>query len=266
MNKHKIVTLTNRISLVAIMLLIYWVFIFVSITVFGFKIFKENITASFYLSILGILALLTGAVIVNIMFNMTIISESLSRKKDYSSKKKEKKRSALLLLLVVLFPVIFLGLYLGDLRTSVMKQKFLVDSAKYMISNNQQVINQLADYNFNFKYIKMANNSLNMLSKEDESFPSVSLILRDTIGEKEVFLRFSGYHHEDRKTVNKADYIYPCSKDEREYLKAFFDKGKSVHRFSASDGSYELYFPVKIDKRMILLYFTDRQTYGKLGS
>ena len=266
MSKEKIVTLTNRLSLVAIVLLMYWVFIFVSITVFGFKVFKENITQSFYLSIIGILALLAGAVIVNIMFNMTIISESLSKKKDYPSKKKEKKRSALLLLLVVSFPVLFLGLYLGDLRTSAMKQKFLVDSAKYMISNNQQAINQLANYNFDFKYIKMAGNSLNMLSKEDESFPSVSLILQDKIGEKEVFLRFSGYYDEDRKTVNKAAYMYPCSKDEREYLKDVFDKGKRAHRFSASDGFYELYFPVKIDNRMILLYFTDRQTYGKLGS
>lgn len=248
------------------MLLIYWVFIFLSITVFGFKIFKENITASFYLSILGILALLTGSVIVNIMFNMTIISDSLSKKKDYSSKKKEKKKSAPLLLLIVSFPVIFLGLYLGDLRTSAMKQKFLVDSAKYMISNNQQVINQLADYNFDFKYIKMASNSLNMLSKENESFPSVSLILQDAIGEKEVFLRFGGYYQEDRKTVNKVDYIYPCSKDEREYLKDVFAAGKRAYRFSAADGFYELYFPVKIDDRVIILYFTDRQKYGKLGS
>ncbi|OGP54456.1 MAG: hypothetical protein A2Y65_09755 [Deltaproteobacteria bacterium RBG_13_52_11] len=266
MNKEKIITLTNRLSMVAIILLMYWVFIFVSISVFGFKVFKENITESFYLSIVGILALLAGAVIVNIMFNMTIISESLSKKKGNTVKKTKKKKSMFPVLFISSFPVIFLFLYLGDVRTSAMKEKFLVNSAQYMISNNQQVITELGEYHFDFKYVKIAGTSFKMLSKEDESFPSVSLIIQDTIGEKEVFLRFTDYHYDDKKTLNKADYIYPCSKDEREYLRDVFNKGESVHRFSASDGFYELYFPVKTNNRLILLYFTDRKTYGKLGS
>ena len=266
MSKEKIVTLTNRLSLVAIVLLMYWVFIFVSITVFGFKVFKENITQSFYLSIIGILALLAGAVIVNIMFNMTIISDALGKKRTNTTKKKEKKKLISTILFFSSFPIIFLMLYVGDAGTSAMKEKILVRSAKYMISNNQRVINALGDYDFDFKYVKMAATSLKILSKEDESFPSVSLIMRDTIDEKEVFLRFAEHFYETEKKINKADYIYPCSKDEREYLKNVFNKGKSSYRFGAADGSYELYFPVKADKRVFLLYFTDRKTYGKLGS
>jgi len=71
--RDKIIALTNRVALVAMILLLYWVFIFISITVFDFKVFKENITETFYLSVIGILALLAGAVIVNVMFNLTKI-------------------------------------------------------------------------------------------------------------------------------------------------------------------------------------------------
>ena len=37
-------------------------------------------------------------------------------------------------------------------------------------------------------------------------------------------------------------------------------------KFSAHDGSYELYFPIMKDGNVIVLYLSDRQRYGKIGS
>lgn len=74
MHYKSYVKLSNAVALIATILLLYWVFIFTAISVFGLKIFKENITEIFYLSVLGILALLFGALVINIMSNLTSVS------------------------------------------------------------------------------------------------------------------------------------------------------------------------------------------------
>jgi hypothetical protein len=266
MNKRSIVNLTNKVSIVAIFLLLYWVFIFGVSTIFGFKIFKENLTESFLMSILGILALLTGAVIVNIMFNMTIISESFGEKKEIENEKKPNRRNSKLLWAFILsFPTIALFLYLGDMRTSGAKERHLIKSAKYLIENNSTDLEKLADYTFDSSYIELANRLLNILSKQDESFPSMDVVVKDTIENKEVFLQF-GRWFSWKKNGNKSDYIYSCSPDERKYLKESFDKKSEKPRFSSADGNYELYYPVKTSKGFLILYFTDHQRYGKFGS
>lgn len=266
MNKDKIILLTNRVSLVSIILLIYWVFIFILHVVFEFKVFRENITQSFSLSVLGILALLTGAVIVNVMLNMTKISEALSAREEAeadATPRPESKRTLGIVLFFLSFPLIFLTLFLGDMRTSKMKEKHLIDSAKYMISNNQKMMAKLANYKFSKKYIAIACSSLRLLSKEDESFPSVYLIVQDRIEGKEVFLSFNEYCDDDPK---KYEYIYSCSKEERQYLNRVLNEGHDEYKFSASDGSYELYYPAKSGEKAMVMYFTDRKRYGKFGS
>ena len=121
MNPAKIVQLTNRVAFFSVGLLAYWVFIFVAITVFDFKIFRENITQAFYLSILGVFSLLGGAIILNIMLNMTRISEYFERKEgDVKSYKKPNKR--VIAAALVSFPIIFGLLFLGDYRSSVKKK------------------------------------------------------------------------------------------------------------------------------------------------
>lgn len=75
MNYKTLVKLSNIIGIISIILLVYWVFVFISMTVFGLKIFRENITETFYLSVVGVLALMLGSLIINVMFNLTRIAE-----------------------------------------------------------------------------------------------------------------------------------------------------------------------------------------------
>ena len=55
MNAKKLVKATNIIGMVAVTLLVYWVFALILIQVFGLKVFREHITEIFLMSILGIL-------------------------------------------------------------------------------------------------------------------------------------------------------------------------------------------------------------------
>ena len=88
MNAKLLVKISNSIGLISIILLIYWVFTFVLIQVFGLKIFRQHLTESFLMSILGILALMGGALMLNIMFNLTRIAERAQPTVESKTQKK----------------------------------------------------------------------------------------------------------------------------------------------------------------------------------
>lgn len=75
MNMKKLVKLSNIIGIVSVLLLVYWVFAFILAQVFGLKVFREHITEMFAMSVLGIIALMAGALMLNIMLNLTRIAE-----------------------------------------------------------------------------------------------------------------------------------------------------------------------------------------------
>ena len=75
MNAKKLVKATNIIGMTAVVLLVYWVFVLILTSVFGLRIFREHITEIFAMSILGILAVMAGALMLNIMLNLTRIAE-----------------------------------------------------------------------------------------------------------------------------------------------------------------------------------------------
>ena len=270
MKTNKIVTLTNRVALISILVLIYWVFVFTCITVFEFKIFRENITEAFYLSILGILALLGGAMIVNVMLNLTAISETLRGASDTSTvaATPQKSRKWGRLVFVLSFPLIFGLLYAGDLRTTPLRKHVLIDAAQYLLDEKQDILTQFVPYQFSATYIAAIQPGLRMLEKSDENFPTISILVADTIDREQVFLRFRRHYldEDELENVEKLDYIYPCSKEERLYLQNVFGGQEIPYRFSAHDGFYELYYPIEVNAQKFVLYFTDRQEYGKYGS
>ena len=265
MSKNKIIKLTNSISLISIVLLLYWVFVFISIQVFGFKVFRENITESFYLSIFGILSLLFGAVIVNVMFNLTKISEVMSGEYNKNVSRSITSNRSFILAFIFSFPLIFVLLYYGDFRSAKAKENYLVESARYIVDNNQESMNSFSSFNMDSTYFSKVKSELTILSKEFEKFPSISLIHKVVYEGKTIFIRLTNNSYWSSKS-DITNYIYPCSPDEKEYLQDVFSEQKYDFKFSSADGNYELYYPVKNNDKLFVLYFTDYQRYGKIGS
>lgn len=262
MDNDKIIRLTNRIALLSILLMIYWTFMYISITVFDFKVFRENITEAFYLSILGVFALLSGSVFVNIMFNLTKISQSLGSDEKQPNTSNSKNKA---LIFLSTFPLIFLILYFGDMRSSTMKERHLIESAKFLLDENKKYVKYLANYSFSRQYILGVESRLKLMKKLDKNFPRVAVIVSDKIDGKEVYLGFRSYYFKE-KELDKSDFIFSSSKEERIYLKEVFSGKNKDDLFSAHDGFYELYYPVHIDGKIIVLYFSDRERFGKYGS
>lgn len=266
-NHDLIIKLTNRIALYAAFSLIYWVFVFMTITVFDLKIFRERMTEMFFLSLLGIFAILGGSIILNLMSNLSKISNALSP--VAISQPTSPKRSRLwLLMILVSFPLLAMSLFAGDRLSSDHKKSLLVLSAERIISENEALLSSIANYEFSAEYVKTAERNLNILNKIDKHFPEIMLIIPDTIETKRVFLGFGGrgYHHQEKEEVEKDKYIYSTTLDERDYLERVFSGSEKNYRFESKNGNYRLYFPAIINRVKIILYFSDFQRYGKLGS
>jgi hypothetical protein len=264
MNHKAIVKLSNIIGITSIITLVYWVFIFISIEVFGLKIFRENLTQTFYLSVMGILALMFGALIINIMFNLTRIAEKHNQD-DVNRTKRVSKKIGFIFLLS--FPLVFGLLYGGDYLTSIKKEKMLIASAKSIVENNLSKSNQLVNYSFNKIWIAGTAEILDLYSKTDTHFPYVSVIVSDSVDHSQVYLSFRHYYRGKDDTLQpvKQDFIKETTKEERDYLATVFEKNNHGVRFSAKNGRYELFYPFKKNGRTIVLFFSDYQQYGKMG-
>lgn len=266
MNLKTLVKISNIVATVSILLLIYWVFIFVTVEVFGLKVFRENMSQTFFMSVLGILALMGGSLMINVMFNLTRIAQKHNKDEIIETGNLSKKIG---LGLLVLFPILLGILFTGDYLTSAKKEFLLVQSAKSVIENNARKSDKLVNYEFTEEWLEQTDKTLELMSKTDKHFPYVSVIVKDSIDNSDVFLGFKDYtpiNEEDNKKPLKKDYIFSASKEDRDYLNKVFNEGFSEKKFSASDGNYELYYPYFEGDKKIVLYFSDYQRYGKLGS
>lgn len=263
-----IIKRTNRCAIVSFHLLVYWVFIFISITVFDFKVFKENLTEIFFLSVIGIFVILTGSVVVNIMSNLTKISTVMGNRNSSSELVPPSKRKKSAFFLWALFPALFCFLFVADFASTMKREKLILSSAKYLLDENQGIISKFTEYSFNREYINQVSNSLRLIEKIDEDFPNVDLIISDEIEGKNVHLKFDSrdYSSNEKTEIRKVKYIFSSSKEEREYLQDVFFGQHKDYRFSADGRYYELFYPVMINSKIVVLYLSDRKGYGKIGS
>jgi len=181
------------------------------------------------------------------MFNLTAIAEGGGVANNRREKNVNDKSLKLpILLFLSSFIVIFFLLYAGDQATSTKKKNYLVTSASSLVEEQKEVIAELSKYTFSHQFIKEAAVNLNYLNKIEERFPAITLVVRDTLKSKAVLLRFTEYPRlkEDDTEPKKIKYILSTSSGERDYLNAVFDGTTEDHYFSASDGRYELYFPI----------------------
>ncbi|OFM22991.1 peptidase [Neisseria sp. HMSC070A01] len=284
MNAKKLVKATNIVGMVAVVLLVYWVFVLILSNVFGLKVFREYITEIFLMSILGIFAVMAGALILNIMLNLTRIAE---RGQEEESKGGRKT----LYLLLAVFPVLAALLFGGNYLTVQKKRQILTQSLERIVKDNPSQIEALADYRFDSAYIKKAALILELMSKEDSAFKAATVIVPDTIGNKQVYLAFSadsqlsgideqapdtqgvgddnGFvvtRNGNKETISKTQYLYAPNLSEREYLQRIFAGQKNEIRYEAKDGNYSLCHPYRQNGKTIVLCFSDYQQYGKIGS
>jgi hypothetical protein len=266
MNHDFLIKTTNRIAVYATLALLYWVFTFLIITVFDLKIFRERMTEMFFLSLLGIFAILGGAIVLNVMSNLSKISAAVAEKYGTATETAKLTRSKLVVL-TLLFPLIAAGLFAGNKLSDQRKQNLLISSAQRLVAENQAALSTLSDYKFSSNYIKKSEKILEVIKKIDRNLPEIMVIVPDTMEGKKLFLSFGdGHYYDEKEKLEMSSFIFSAAQDEREYLEKIFSSNDVSYKFQANSGSYQLYFPVTISGRKVVLYFSENQRYGGYGS
>lgn len=294
MNAKKLVKATNIVGIVAVVLLVYWVFVLIVSNVFGLKVFREYITEIFLMSILGILAVMGGTLMLNIMLNLTRIAERGQEEEVRGGRKT-------VYLLLAVFPILAALLFGGNYLTIRQKRDILTQSSERIVQDNPAQIDALTDYRFDLAYIKKSSEILDLMAKDDLSFKSAMIIVPDKIDNKPVYLAFSADsrlnvggeavpaasqneavpaanqnvegndnfvmdRNGEKVMIKKMDYVYSPNLKEREYLQKVFAGQTQEMRYEAEDGHYSLCHPYRKNGKTIVLCFSDYQEYGKIGS
>jgi hypothetical protein len=113
MDHDKLIKGTNKVALYATVALVYWVFVFLLITAFDLRIFRERMTEIFYLSLFGIFAILGGAIILNVMSNLSKISTVMSKDHGYTLPDEKVSRTRIMVF-ALSFPLICVVLFGGN--------------------------------------------------------------------------------------------------------------------------------------------------------
>lgn len=298
MSHKTLVKITNFIAIIGSLGLIYWVFAFILIQVFGLKIFQKNITEMFGLSVLGILAVLAGALILNIMLNLTRIANQKENPNMTENTTKKSHIAKLFSLVILMFVLITAGLFWGDYATRQKKSALMQASAQQIIDKYQDSLDFLATYQFNKTWIDKADKQIELLRATNNDIHQVIIITPDKINDENVYLAFgrdrparSGFADADdiaknnvttfevtSTTVNKdtqstepyyykkTDFIFKADTKQNHILNEMF-AGQNTPYHSSYNGKYEMFYPYQVNgKTVAVLYMTDYMEYGKVSA
>lgn len=260
-NPKKIVTLSNYIGLISILCLIYWVFTFICMTVFDLKVFRARMTETFFLSIFSIIAVMAGALIINIMFNLTRIAEKHNMDQQYSNKNIKRW----IFSLILLFPLILSILIVGHQLSMNKRQQILTNSANSVLANYNEYVKNIVDYHFNSNWINTTAESLDILSKTDNQLPRISVIISDKLENgTSTYLVFNNYY--SNKKIKKTDYLLETNQKQREYLNKAFKNPEIDFLYEREHNNYKLFVPYQYKGKTVIFLFSDYYAYGKIGS
>lgn len=263
MNSKKMVKLSNNIGLIAILMLVYWVIIFITTEVFGLKIFKEKITQTFNWSIICILVLMFGALIINIMFNLSRIADKINNDNEVAIKRAGKG----IIVFVCSLPILIICLFLGNYLSTKKVENELKNSAEGIIKSYKIEIDKISNYTFNKDWINDTINLFSLIIRLDHSFNNMAVIFEDEINGIPFYLSFySGRQINEKDILNKMDFIRKYDLEEREYIEKVFKEDYNQKLFVSNMGSYHLFIPYEYNNKKMILFFSDQRTYGSLKS
>ena len=223
-------------------------------------------TEIFFLSIFSIIAVMAGALMLNIMFNLTRIAERHNIDQNHVNKN-SKIRACIL---VLSFPFIFSLLFVGHNLSMNKRQQVLISSANSVLTNYGEYIQDIANYHFNKDWINNTAQSLKILSSSDSQLPNISVIVSDQLeNSSKTYLTFSDYRYRDNKTdkePKKIDYLLTTNQQQREYLNEAFKNPKIGVRYEREGSNYKLFVPYQHEGKTIIFLFSDYYAYGKIGS
>lgn len=272
MNQETGIVWTTRVVVWSFCALLLWLFVLALSSIFGLKVAGKHMTESFVYGLPLLLGAMGGGLVLNVILNLNKIGQHVALRNAVAD---SSTSSALPRRWLVGVPLVLVllaaGLFGGDHYTRIKKERFLLQDAQASATAFSGDLNALAALPWGQELATKTASLLQLMGKQNKQFPQVTLLLQETVQGRTVVLEMGRYYAHNEKNVwdesSKIDLVRALSADEAQYMQAVFAGQTKEHRYTAHDGSYELFFPIQWGaKRTAVLYFSQHMRYGKGGS
>jgi hypothetical protein len=269
MSNPTIVKWCNRLAILAILALLYWVLLFSVNEVFDLRILRERSTTAFGFVVLGILALLAGSLMLNIMFNLTRIAERAEHPARASSNANTPTTGSprrWLLGFTALTSLSVALMFAGDARTRMLKKDLMLQTAQTISSQNQAALRQFAQQELTTPNVNALAQQLQLVRKSAEFVHEVYVLRPEKIlGQDSIVAIDHELPPEDKQAFSSLDLAFKASQQQRTYLNAVFAGQADAPLYVSRGGHYWLLYPVRLDDKVLVLFLSDEQAYGKVS-
>jgi hypothetical protein len=263
---------TTRVAVIAFLGLLLALLVIAVTSVFGLKVAGQHTTEGFIFLVPLLLALMGGGLVLNVILNLNKIGEHTALRSGGGVIGGPGLPARWLVVAGLVVVTTLALLFGGDHYTRNQKERFLLNDARASVATFTQELNALGALPWGVDLLANSAGVLQLMGKQNKSFPSVSLLIQEPVRGKPLVLQLGSYSKSASGQVmasedDKVDHVRALSPDERSYLDGVFTRGEQVHRYSANDGDYELFYPVRLGSgRWAVLYFAQNMRYGKGSS
>ena len=255
LNPKTIVKLSNSIGLFSILLLIFLVFGFIVSVIFNLQFisFRKDY---FGISILAVLSLMAGALILNIMFNLSRIA---SRGEPVAEDNPQKVKRLKWILLSG-FPVVAIALVAGDNYSKEISSKKSLEFAKHLQAQLAEE-EKFGAYEFSKNWIDKSEKNLSFINQLNGRPGNFALIWQDTLNNKKHFFSISEYYEneEDSSAFEKETFMLHPDNEEAERIEKILNGELKTIQQERNGRNFESLIPFKQNKKTFILQYIEYQ-------
>lgn len=272
MNQETGIVWTTRVVGWSFAALLLWLFVLALSSVFGLKVAGKHITEGFVYGLPLLLGAIGGGLVLNVILNLNKIGQHVALRNAVASPPGASGLPRRWLvgvpLVLVLVAAVLFG---GDHYTRSKKERFLLSDAQASASAFSADLNALAALPWGKDMVGKTQSLLQLMGKQNKHFPQVTLLIQEPVQGRPVVLELGQYYNSSDENTwddsSKVGFVRALSAEEAQYMQDVFTAKTRAHRYTAHDGSYELFFPIQWgDKRTAVLYFSQHMRYGKGSS
>lgn len=260
----KLAQITYLIALISICLLITWSIGVLVTTVFNLKVFQENTTEFALLSILPILATVAGAGIINVISNISIITNHLAGINSDEVKNDKKVKIGTRILLYGNLLLVF-GLFAGSKISDKIKESDLKREIEAIKLSNKSVIDKIPGPNLDTNSVNETQKILEYIGKTNIKLTDPVAIFQGTYkGQKVLFSVAAGSecHH----YLDTTNHLYRTSENTRSKIFDALNSDNESAFVALDENLYEIFVLVKYSHTPFILRMSKYNRYGRISS
>lgn len=287
----------NRLAMIALLMLLYWLFIMAVTQIFGLKVFARSITEAFAISLAGLLALMGGSLMLNVMLNLSRMAHSLEKGQPVQGSlsqgplplpaQSQSQRWGWLGLAMFLLSLglIAAGLFAGDQYTRTQKKNRLMLTAAHLVQERQRALDQALSLPLqpSKSVLDGLSQQLMLLEQTERDVDAIQLLLPTQYRGEAVVIgidKHQPWQHSGpveaaanrhpvqgaTAEVDVSELLFSTTSEQRHWLDAAFEGRQPAPLYQYEGSRYELFYPVRLGRDWAVLHFSDQQNYGKVSS